>query len=226
MRRVAADVANESAFNRIDEVLGRVTGVSFSRTAGHPELAGVQHPGAGVLDPRTGPGVRSVRAGPAGGVGERARRKGGRRDLLAGQRVDLIVTMAINPEVGQPPGRPARPDEFIPGPSTKVTLQSLKILARNGPLHPADRPRHGREDRRAHRRGGQFTMVLRPDIDDRTAKTEGSTIDRSSTSTASPFRYRRTSAGRPPRRQRALDVGTGGAGGRRRIRAPAPRRRR
>jgi hypothetical protein len=102
--------------------------------------------------------------------------------LQAGQRVDLIVTMGINPELGeQPPaaGASAEPAKFIPGPSTKVTLQKLDILARNGSLYIL------RTDLATAEKvselvaaGGQFTMVLRPDSDDRTAKTDGSTLDR------------------------------------------------
>src|SRR3989304_4881404 len=56
--------------------------------------------------------------------------------LVAGQRVDLIVTMAINPEIGQTAEEAALTTaEFIPGPSTKVTLQMLTVLSRNGPIY-------------------------------------------------------------------------------------------
>ena len=57
--------------------------------------------------------------------------------LVPGQRVDLIVTMAINPEVGQTPEEVAEAQlsGFIPGPSTKVTLQAMTILARNGAIY-------------------------------------------------------------------------------------------
>jgi hypothetical protein len=100
--------------------------------------------------------------------------------LVPGQLVDLIVTMAINPEIGQTPAEAEETtDRFLPGPSTKVTLQSLTILARNGGLYIL------RTDLATAEKiieltaaGGQFSFVLRPDVDYRTAETEGSTIDR------------------------------------------------
>ena len=100
--------------------------------------------------------------------------------LVPGQLVDMIVTMAINPEIGQS-GQQAKQtqDTFIPGPSTKVTLQSLTILARNGALYILRTDLATAEKiTELTAAGGQFTLVLRPDVDDRTAETNGSTIDR------------------------------------------------
>ena len=67
---------------------------------------------------------------------------------------------------------------MIPGPSTKVTLQSLTILARNGGLYIL-RTDLATAEKVAEltAAGGQFTFVLRPDVDDRVATTDGSTID-------------------------------------------------
>ena len=99
--------------------------------------------------------------------------------LQPGQRIDLIVTMAINPEVGQTAeGAAVTQSEFVPGPSTKVTLQQMTILARNGSIYIL-RADLATAEKVAEltAAGGQFTMVLRADQDDRTADTAGSTID-------------------------------------------------
>lgn len=183
MRTVTADTTNATAFTRIDEVLGRVSGVPIttgqllspnllaSTTEG--QAFSILPPGE-TFDPN-GPDLRAVSVN----VPDDRAVAG---TLQPGQRVDLIVTMGINPELGsQPPaaGASAQPAKFIPGPSTKVTLQKLDILARNGSLYIL------RTDLATAEKvselvaaGGQFTMVLRPDPDDRTAKTEGSTLDR------------------------------------------------
>ena len=100
--------------------------------------------------------------------------------LVPGQKVDLIVTMPLNPEVGQTEvGAEAQAADVIPGPSTKVTLQSITILARTGEVYIV------RADLETAEKvaelvavGGTFTMALRPMEDDRTADTEGSTVDR------------------------------------------------
>jgi Flp pilus assembly protein CpaB len=99
--------------------------------------------------------------------------------LVPGQLVDLIVTMAINPEIGQTAEQAQQTQaDYIPGPSTKVTLQSLSILARNGGLYILRTDLATAEKiTELTAAGGQFTLVLRPDVDDRTASTEGSTID-------------------------------------------------
>jgi Flp pilus assembly protein CpaB len=100
--------------------------------------------------------------------------------LVPGQRVDLIVTMAINPEIGQTAEEAeVTQAEFIPGPSTKVTLQVLTILSRNGALYILRTDLATAEKiTELAAAGGQFSMVLRPDEDERTATTDGSTIDR------------------------------------------------
>ncbi len=97
-----------------------------------------------------------------------------------GQIVDLIVTMAVNPEVGQTPEEAeATTQQFLPGPSTKVTLQRMTILARTGAVYILRTDLATAEKvTELTAAGGQFSMALRLDEDDRTAETEGSTIDR------------------------------------------------
>lgn len=181
MRSVPADPTNASAFTRIDEVLGRVSGVPIatgqlvttnmlaSTTSG--QSFSILQPGE-TFDPK-GPDLRAVSVS----VPDDRAVAG---TLVPGQRVDLIVTMAINPEVGQTADQAQTTTaQYIPGPSTKVTLQALDILSRNGNLYILRTDLETAEKiTELTAAGGQFTLVLRPDIDDRTAKTEGSTIDR------------------------------------------------
>jgi Flp pilus assembly protein CpaB len=104
--------------------------------------------------------------------------------LVPGQRVDLLVTLAINPEIGVVAGPTSSTESeseeaaFIAGPSTKVTLQKLTVLARNGSIYIL-RTDLATAEKVAElaAAGGQFTLVLRPDEDDRTAETVGSTLD-------------------------------------------------
>jgi Flp pilus assembly protein CpaB len=181
MRTVASDPTNESALTRIDAVLGRVSGVSIlagqmvttnmlaSSTLG--QSYSILEPGE-TYDPK-GPDLRAVSIS----VPDDRAVAG---TLVPGQLVDLIVTMAINPEVGQTAEQAERTQaDFIPGPSTKVTLQSLTILARNGGLYILRTDLVTAEKiTELTAAGGQFTFVLRPDVDARTAETDGSTIDR------------------------------------------------
>lgn len=179
-RQVAVDATNADAYSQIDEVLGRVTGVAVttgqlvtrnllaSTTTG--QAFSIIESGQ-EYDP-AGPDLRAVSVTvpddkAVAGV------------LQPGQRVDLIVTMAINPELGQDADAAAQTQaEFVPGPSTKVTLQQMTILARNGAIYIL-RADLATAEKIAEltAAGGQFTMVLRPDPDDRTAETNGSTID-------------------------------------------------
>ena len=181
MRTVAADPTNETALTRIDEVLGRVSGVSImtgqmitqnmlaSSTEG--QAYSILPPGE-EFDPE-GPDLRAVSIS----VPDDRAVAG---TLVPGQLVDLIVTMAINPEIGQTPEEAEETTaQYLPGPSTKVTLQSLTILARNGGLYILRTDLVTAEKiTELTAAGGQFTFVLRADVDDRTAETEGSTIDR------------------------------------------------
>jgi Flp pilus assembly protein CpaB len=180
MKSVIADTTNASAFTRIDAVLGRVSGVTIltgqlvtqnmlaSNTQG--QSYSILEPGQ-AFDP-SGPDLRAVSIS----VPDDRAVAG---TLVPGQLVDLIVTMAINPEIGQTAAEAEQTQaEFIPGPSTKVTLQSLSILARNGGLYILRTDLATAEKiTELTAAGGQFTLVLRPDVDDRTASTDGSTID-------------------------------------------------
>ncbi|HEX2221027.1 MAG TPA: SAF domain-containing protein, partial [Candidatus Limnocylindria bacterium] len=134
MRRVTADPTNESAFTRIDEVLGRVSSVTvapgqlITRNLLASTVTGQTF---SILEPgqqfdRSLPHVRAVslnvpddRAG--GGL------------LQPGQIVDVIATLGVNPTLGREdeqadPGAAAAL-EVVAGPSTKVTLQQLNVLA-------------------------------------------------------------------------------------------------
>jgi Flp pilus assembly protein CpaB len=186
MRSVPADLTNATAFTRIDEVLGRVSGVPIatgqlltrntlaSATSG--QTFSILEPGAS-FDPK-GPDLRAVSVS----VPDERAVAG---TLVPGQRVDLIVTVAINPELGQTPAPAGSPApgpsgaaQVLPGPSTKVTLQMLTILARNGAIYILRADLATAEKiSELSAAGGQFTMVLRPDEDGRTAVTVGSTFD-------------------------------------------------
>ncbi|MDP9467624.1 MAG: RcpC/CpaB family pilus assembly protein [Chloroflexota bacterium] len=180
VRSVVADSTNQTAFTRIDEVLNRVSGVSIA--AGQLITRNVLASAAegqafSILDPGTsfdplGPDWRAVSVSvpddrAVAGL------------LQAGQRVDLLVTMAINPELGPKPDPSATPTEaVIPGPSTKETLQALTILARNGAMYILRTDLATAEQiAELQAAGGQFALVLRPEEDGRTATTLGSTID-------------------------------------------------
>jgi Flp pilus assembly protein CpaB len=180
LRSVVADATNESAYTRIDEVLNRVSGVSISAgqlitrnvlaSAVEGQAFSILEPGAS-FDP-LGPDLRAVSV-----TVPDDRAVGGL--LQPGQRVDLVVTMPINPELGPTPEPSATPAEaVIPGPSTKVTLQALTILARNGAMYIL-RADLGTAEQIAELQaaGGQFALALRPEEDGRTATTFGSTID-------------------------------------------------
>ena len=178
-RSVVADPTNLSAFTRIDEVLGRVSAVPISTgqllnrsmlaSASSGQSFSILEPGE-TFDPN-GPDLRAVSVSVPDD-------KAVAGTLVAGQRVDLIVTLEINPQLGQTAEPSASPGQAIPGPSTKVTLQKLTILARNGTIYILRTSLAVAEQvAELSAAGGQFTLVLRPDEDGRTAKTAGSTID-------------------------------------------------
>jgi pilus assembly protein CpaB len=165
IREVVADPTNEGAFGSLDQVLGRVAGIpvtsgqliSVSSLASTTEGSTFSILAPGEEYDAAGPDVRAVSltvadANAVAGL------------LVPGQRVDLIVTMPIN---------------FIAGPSTKVTLQSVTILSRNGGVYIVRADLETAEKiAELQAVGGVFTMALRPEEDDRTADTEGSTVDR------------------------------------------------
>jgi Flp pilus assembly protein CpaB len=180
MKTVVADTTNQTAFTRIDQVLGRVSGVNIptgQMVTQNMLAASIKGQSYSILEPGqefdpAGPDLRAVSISVPDD-------KAVAGTLVPGQLVDLIVTMAINPEIGQTAERASKTqDKFIPGPSTKVTLQSLTILARNGSLYILRTDLTTAEKiTELTAAGGQFTFVLRPDVDDRTAETDGSTID-------------------------------------------------
>lgn len=180
VRSVVADVTNETAYTRIDEVLNRVSGVPISAgqlitrnvlaSAAAGQEFSILEPGAS-FDPK-GPDWRAVSVSvpddrAVAGL------------LQPGQRVDLVVTMPVNPAVGATPDPSATPTEVVaPGPSTKVTLQALTILARNGSMYILRADLATAEQiAELQAAGGQFALALRAEEDGRTATTLGSTID-------------------------------------------------
>jgi Flp pilus assembly protein CpaB len=180
VRSVPADPTNETAFASLDEVLGRVAGIPVatgqlvtrnvlaSTTEG--QAFSILEPGQ-EFDP-DGPHLRAVSVTVAAGNAVAG-------TLVPGQRIDLIATMAINPEVGQTPEEAeAQAAQYLPGPSTKVTFQAMTILARNGDIYIL-RADVATAEKIAELTavGGTFTMALRPELDDREAETDGSTID-------------------------------------------------
>jgi Flp pilus assembly protein CpaB len=185
-RSVPADVTNDTAYTLIEDVLGRVssvpilTGQLVTRNALASTAAGQ---GYAILDAGetfdvNGPDLRAVSVS----VPDDRAVAG---TLTPGQRVDLLVTLAINPEIGvvveEPPPSPepgTADAAFIAGPSTKVTLQMLTVLARNGSIYILRTDLATAEMiAELSAAGGQFTLALRPDEDVRTAETTGSTLD-------------------------------------------------
>ena len=189
MRSVPVDPINDTAFIGIDEVLGRVTSVPIG--AGQlltPNVLASTEAGAtfSILKPgeEYDPSMPDLRAVSMTVPDDRA--VGG--TLQPGQPVDLIATMTVNPleaeaapspTDGEPIEEPAQADLRMAGPSTKTTLQQLDILVRNGALYILRTDLATAEKiTELQAAGAQFTFVLRADADDRTAETEGSTLDR------------------------------------------------
>lgn len=179
LRSVPADPTNASAFTTLDDVLGRIASVPIPLgQVVSPNLLASTVSGQefSILEPGTeydpdGPDWRAVSLTVSddravGGV------------LQPGQRVDLIVTLTVNPLLGLDPEVVTAQTEFVAGPSTKVTLQTVTILARAGGLYIV-RTDLATAEKIAELQavGGQFAFALRPEEDDRTAETEGSTVD-------------------------------------------------
>lgn len=179
IRSVPADPTNASAFTAIDDVVGRIASVPIplgqvispnllASTVSGQEFS-ILEPGT-KFDPE-GPDWRAVSL-----TVPDDRAVGGA--LQPGQRVDLIVTLTVNPLLGQDPEAAEAQTEFVAGPSTKVTLQTVTLLARNGGLYIV-RTDLATAEKIAELQavGGQFAFALRLEEDDRTADTEGSTVD-------------------------------------------------
>ena len=156
VREVVADPTNETAFTSLDEVLGRVAGipVATGQLVTRNVLASTTEGQTfSILDP--GRRVRPERPRPARGQPHRGRRERGRPARSCRARWSTSSSRwPINPEVGQTEeGVAEQATDVVPGPSTKVTLQSMTILARERRrLHRPHRPRDRGEDRRAPRR--------------------------------------------------------------------------
>jgi Flp pilus assembly protein CpaB len=180
MRNVPADPTNATAFTRIDEVLGRITGIPVATGQMLTETAlasTTEGQTFSILEPGQAfdeslPDLRAVSVS----VPEERAVAG---TLVAGQLVDLIATLTVNPTVdGAADGEEPAPGQLISGPSTKTTLQAVTILSRNGDFYIL------RSDLATAEKiaeltaaGAQFTFALRIDADDRDAETDGSTVD-------------------------------------------------
>jgi len=179
LRTLPADPTNASAFTSVDAVVGRIASVPVSLgEILSPNLLASSVSGQeySILEPGTefdpdGPDIRAVSL-----TVPDDRAVAG--TLLAGQRADLIVTMTVNPLIGQDPEAAATEIEFVAGPSTKATLQTVTILSRVGPIYIVRTDLATAEKIAEFQAvGGQFAFALRADEDDRTADTEGSTVD-------------------------------------------------
>jgi len=189
MRSVPVDPVNDLAFDSLDQVLGRIVAVPVS--PGQlltPNLLASTEEGAtfAILPPgeEFDPSMPDLRAVSMTVPDDRA--VGG--TLQPGQPVDLIATLTVTP-LGEPGAPPVEGEEEetpedaaapqVAGPSTKTTLQQLDILVRNGSLYILRTDLATAEKiTELQAAGAQFTFVLRADADDRTAETEGSTLDR------------------------------------------------
>ena len=183
MRSVPVDPVNETAFTTIDEALGRVAAVPIG--AGQlmtPNLLASTEAGAtfSILEPgeEFDPSMPDLRAVSITVADDRAVAG----TLQPGQLVDLIATLTVTPVEGQTAEEPVdgepQPNQAVAGPSTKTTLQQIDILSRNGTLYILRTDLSTAEKiTELTAAGAQFTFVLRADADDRTAETEGSTLD-------------------------------------------------
>ena len=180
MRSVPIDPVNETAFVTMGDVLGRIAAVPI--TAGQlmtPNLLASSVAGAtfSILDPgeEFDPSMPDLRAVSITVADDRA--VAGL--LQPGQLVDLIATLTVSPPAGAAGEEPTgEQPQQVSGPSTKTTLQQIDILSRNGSLYILRTDLATAEKiTELTAAGAQFTFVLRADADDRTAETEGSTLD-------------------------------------------------
>jgi Flp pilus assembly protein CpaB len=189
MRNVPADPVNDTALTSLDQALGRIASVPIA--PGQlitPNLLASTDEGAtfSILPPgeEFSTSMPDLRAVSMTVPDDRA--VGG--TLQPGQPVDLIATMNVTPnqdtgaspegEEGEEPAPDGSPRP-VAGPSTKTTLQRLDILVRNASLYILRTDLATAEKiTELQAAGAQFTFVLRADEDERTAETEGSTLDR------------------------------------------------
>ncbi len=187
MRNVPVDPTSDAALVSLDQALGRIVAVPV--TAGQlitPNLLASTDEGAtfSILPPgeEFSESMPDLRAVSMTVPDDRA--VGG--TLQPGQPVDLIATVGVTPAEDQT-GTPEASEEPAPdgtprpvaGPSTKTTFQRMDILVRNGSLYILRTDLETAEKiTELQAAGAQFTFVLRADEDERTAETEGSTLDR------------------------------------------------
>ena len=186
MRSVPVDPMSDTALVTFEDALGRIAAVPIS--PGQlitPNLLASTDQGAtfSILPPgeEYDPSMPDLRAVSMTVPDDRA--VGG--TLQPGQPVDLIATLNVAPAQD---GTTGEPDEEVPeegapqriaGPSTKTTLQHLDILVRNGSLYILRTDLATAEKiTELQAAGAQFTFVLRAAEDERSAETEGSTLDR------------------------------------------------
>jgi Flp pilus assembly protein CpaB len=187
MRNVPVDPMSDAGLVSLDQALGRIVAVPI--TAGQlitPNLLASTDEGAtfSILPPgeEFSASMPDLRAVSMTVPDDRA--VGG--TLQPGQPVDLIATVGVTPaedQIGTPeesedpaPDGTPRP---VAGPSTKTTFQRMDILVRNGSLYILRTDLATAEKiTELQAAGAQFTFVLRADEDERTAETEGSTLDR------------------------------------------------
>jgi Flp pilus assembly protein CpaB len=191
MRNVPVDPISDAALVTLEDALGRIVAVPI--TAGQlitPNLLASTDEGATFSILRPGEefseSMPDLRAVSMTVPDDRA--VGG--TLQPGQPVDLIATVGVTPsenqagegegegEGGEEPSPDATPKP-VAGPSTKTTFQRMEILVRNGSLYILRTDLVTAEKiTELQAAGAQFTFVLRADEDERTAETEGSTLDR------------------------------------------------
>lgn len=189
MRNVPVDPISDTALVTLEDALGRIAAVPIS--PGQlitPNLLASTDEGAtfSILPPgeEFDPSMPDLRAVSMTVPDDRA--VGG--TLQPGQPVDLIATLAVAPPQDQaatPGGEEGQEaageagTQLVAGPSTKTTLQRLDILVRNGSLYILRTDLATAEKiTELQAAGAQFTFVLRAVEDERTAETEGSTLDR------------------------------------------------
>ena len=187
MRNVPVDPMSDAALVSLDQALGRIAAVPI--TPGQlitPNLLASTDEGAtfSILPPgeEFSDSMPDLRAVSMTVPDDRA--VGG--TLVPGQPVDLIATLNVTPvqdetatpEASEEPA-PSEGGNPVAGPSTKTTLQQLDILSRTGSLYILRTDLATAEKiTELQAAGAQFTFVLRATEDERTAETEGSTLDR------------------------------------------------
>lgn len=174
LREVPIDATNSQAYISTADVVDRVSAVAIP--AGQmltPNLLASTQSNQGFMLPAptdAQPGDPPARAGAVLVPDERAVAG----SIQPGQRVDIVATVGITPPTEEA-GDPA--SDITAGPSTKVTLQNVTVLARSGEIYILHLDLEQAEDlAEMQAAGGAFTLVLRPEGDEATAETDGSTL--------------------------------------------------